>query len=80
MKKLLLIASLALTACTPEAIDETYSGKWILPPGLKDCKIFHLENSSGHGMNTMRCPNSTTSVSESCGKSTCENTTIDGGY
>lgn len=80
MKKLLLIASLALTACTPDATDITHSSDWRLPQGLRDCKLYWLSNSVGNGMHVMRCPNSTTSVSESCGKSTCENTTIDGGY
>jgi hypothetical protein len=77
MKKLLIIASIALaiTGCTPSAKD--ISEQYTLPEELSDCTITHLQGKYTY-LNVVRCPNSTTSTTYPVGKTTQTTVVIDG--
>lgn len=77
MKKLLIIASIALaiTGCTPSAKD--ISEQYTLPEELKDCTITYLQGKYTY-LNVVRCPNSTTSTTYPVGKTTQTTVVIDG--
>lgn len=68
MKRLLsaVLVLLVLVGCTPLGRDVT--DEWILPDGLKDCRIYRLKNSSGLHLTVVRCQNSSTSVTTRSGK------------
>lgn len=67
MKKLLIVAALILAACTPKA--ETKHGyQAIMPPELKDCKVFTISDGTKE-LYVTRCGlETTTTWSSSCGK------------
>ena len=72
MKKLIFVSIILLClACTPSYENQTSSSEWILPPELRDCKMFKLSSSDGVHMRVLRCPSSNTTTSTQCGKSTC---------
>ena len=77
MKKLLIIASIALaiTGCTPSAKD--ISEQYTLPEELSDCTITYLQGKYTY-LNVVRCPNSTTSTTYRVGKTTQTTVVIDG--
>ena len=77
MKKLLIIASIALaiTGCTPSAKD--ISEQYTMPEELKDCTITYLQGKYTH-LTVVRCPNSTTSTTYPVGKTTQTTVVIDG--
>ena len=77
MKKLLIIASIALaiTGCTPSAKD--ISEQYTLPEELSDCTITYLQGKYTY-LNVVRCPNSTTSTTYPVGKTTQTTVIIDG--
>jgi hypothetical protein len=77
MKKLLIIASIALaiTGCTPSAKD--ISEQYTLPEELSDCTITYLQGKYTY-LNVVRCPNSTTSTTYPVGKTTQTTVVIDG--
>ena len=58
----IILLSAVLAACTPSASNQTDSGKWHLPEGLKDCEIYRMGSSSGNYITVMRCPASDTCV------------------
>lgn len=74
MKKLILL-SLLLVGCDRETVENT--NNWILPEGLKDCKVYYMSSSSGGYMTVMRCPNSTTSVTYPQGKTKATSVTTE---
>ena len=77
MKKVaIIVALMALSGCGKSASDTT--SYWVLPEGLKDCKIFSLQNNLSY-MNVVRCPNSITTTSYKSGKTSYYQTVIDGG-
>jgi hypothetical protein len=77
MKKLLIIASIALaiTGYTPSAKD--ISEQYTLPEELSDCTITYLQGKYTY-LNVVRCPNSTTSTTYPVGKTTQTTVVIDG--
>jgi hypothetical protein len=77
MKKLLIIASIALAiiGCTPSAKD--ISEQYTLPEELSDCTITYLQGKYTY-LNVVRCPNSTTSTTYPVGKTTQTTVVIDG--
>ena len=77
MKKLLIIASIALaiTGCTPSAKD--ISEQYTLPEELSDCTITYLQGKYTY-LNVVRCPNSTTSTTYPVGETTNTTVVIDG--
>lgn len=79
MIKIIALAAAAIIAagCTPKAEDvgATYS---VRPKELADCGFYHLTNVNGGRLTVVRCPNSTTSVTEPSGKSTKTTITVDG--
>lgn len=58
-KLLVLVSALLLSACTPSYTDD--SQRWLLPPGMEDCKVYYLQASVG-GVTVVRCPNSNTTT------------------
>lgn len=75
MKKFLWFSVVFLSACTPGYKEANFT---VLPPDLKDCKIFYLTNTNGSRITVSRCPNSTTSTSYRAGKITHNSVVIDG--
>lgn len=68
MKKLLVLASMAiLSACSDAAYTDRTSA-WLLPPELSDCKIYRLEPEGLGEMTALVCPRADTSVSYAEGK------------
>lgn len=82
MKKLLIIVVLLVIAgccsgCSPGYQD--VAAKYPLKPKeLMDCQFFKLVNDNGSPITVVRCPNSTTSVTEQQGKTTTTTVVIDG--
>lgn len=75
--KYLLITLLAITLIGCGTKEQTTN--YYLPSDLSDCKVYYV---SGKGVNrnlyVVRCPNSTTSTTHSCGKNcTASNTVIE---
>lgn len=73
MKKLILIAALALVGCNPNT--KEISDNYELPEGLKDCQVYKMESMS-RDLYVVRCPNSTTSVANHYNKHTFYTSTI----
>lgn len=65
MKYLILL--IALSACTPKS-EREYGYDPIMPPELKDCKVFKIYDGSKHLYVTRCGMDTTTSWSENCGK------------
>ncbi|OQB10759.1 MAG: hypothetical protein BWY21_00047 [Parcubacteria group bacterium ADurb.Bin216] len=58
---------LLLTACGPQYVDS--SDDYILPEGLKDCKVYDIRGKSSiQYLKVIRCPVSNTSTSYRAGK------------
>lgn len=74
-KALLALVVLLLVGCEPSTKEKT--GDFILPPDLKDCRIYKLFDGS-ETITTMRCPNSSTSTEYIVGKSTRTSIVVDG--
>ncbi|WP_354734553.1 hypothetical protein [Acinetobacter nosocomialis] len=75
-KALFALAVLFLAGCKPETSDET--NKFVLPPELKDCRVYDLYSSTGASVTAVRCPNSSTSTEYRVGKSTRTSIVVDG--
>lgn len=75
MKYTLLIIAALLVSCEPYSTENTST--FALPRELKNCQIFKLSNTDGAQLTIVRCPNSFTGVSEACGKSICQNATVE---
>ena len=61
VRTIILVAALSLSACTPGYKDQ--SASWVLPAGMKDCKVYYLESGLSSAT-VVRCPDSeTTTVS-----------------
>ncbi|HGH3630014.1 TPA: hypothetical protein ACJK7G_000358 [Acinetobacter baumannii] len=74
-KALFALAVLFLAGCEPSTKEKT--GDFILPPDLKDCRIYNLSDGSST-ITTMRCPNSSTATQYRVGKSTRNSIVVDG--
>lgn len=75
MKNLILVLLLLLVGCERTTKDATTN--FILPTGMEDCKVYSMSNGRGIYITVVRCPNSSTSTSYSCGKTTCNASVID---
>ena len=77
MKKLIgiLFAAGIISGCTNSAKEVIYP---VMPPELKDCKIFVLDKEDGRSITVMRCPNSTTSSTYTEGKTLKTTIVVDG--
>lgn len=77
MKRLILatVLSAGLAGCSNSASELHFSA---LPPELKDCKIFAVNNDSGSHIKVARCPNSTTTTTYSQGKRRASVIVVDG--
>lgn len=66
-----MCTSALLTGCTDKSTVEN-TQNFILPEGLKDCKIFKLNSGGAIStlMHVVRCPNSETTTTDSVGKTT----------
>lgn len=73
----IILLSAVLAACTPSATNQTDSGKWHLPQGLKDCEIYRMGSSTGDYITVMRCPASDTCLTTN-GKHPKESCVIEG--
>lgn len=65
---LAIVISLLLSSCEKSAKETTED--YILPDGLKDCKIFDLRDASGSYLRVVRCPLSNASAQYRSGKIT----------
>lgn len=78
MKLLIVILGvIMLTGCEPSYKDYTKSFT-NLPEGLKDCKIYGIQNGNSMSLSVVRCPNSTVSTTYKSGKTTTTTVVIDG--
>lgn len=79
MKHILLasLAVLILAGCEPSAYEGAPIPESMVPDGLKDCKFYNLQRSSGMTFHVVRCPNSSTSVTVP-GKSPEYTSTVEG--
>ena len=55
---MVIIGVIMLTGCEPSYKDYTESFT-NLPEGLKDCKIYGIQNGNSMSLSVVRCPNST---------------------
>lgn len=69
MKKL-IIAFLMVGLVGCEKSTKEISGAFVMPEELKDCKMYSLLNGVTRVI-VVRCPQSLTSTTYSCGKTTC---------
>lgn len=76
MKYLTLIIVL-LSGCERATQEATQS--FSLPKELIDCRVYYMTSGGATytRITVVRCPNSSTSTSYGCGKSTCDSTVID---
>lgn len=74
MKHTVLLLSIILLFGCEKSTQET-TDNYILPEGLKHCKIYSLDN-GGSSITVLHCPNSSTTTTHSCGKSCTANNTI----
>ena len=73
------VISLFLSSCDlnfKATSEETSS--FTLPEGLKDCKIYGIQNGNSMSLSVVRCPNSTVSTTYKSGKTTVTTVVIDG--
>jgi hypothetical protein len=77
MKKLIgiLFAAIGVAGCSNSATEILFP---VMPPELKDCKVFHIKSKTGNSITAMRCPNATTSTSYTSGKTTHTTIVVDG--
>lgn len=62
MKYLVLIATLGLLAGCDTSTKEV-SRDYIMPDGLKDCKVYEMNSRTRTDLHVVLCPNATTSTS-----------------
>lgn len=62
MKKILIIAMIAISGCSYEKQSQDISGNFILNNDLKDCKINWIRSDRGSSLHVVRCPNSQTTT------------------
>lgn len=74
MKKIILVSLLLLTGCEAKTTEKR---NFILPGGMEDCKVYAMNDDRMTRVIVVRCPNSSTSTSYSCGKTTCNASVID---
>lgn len=77
MRVLLMFFALILLGCESQTRD--VSGAYVLPEGLKDCKVYYMDSDKERDLSVLRCPNSatTTSMTVSSGKTShAESTTV----
>ncbi len=72
---LVAAALLLIAGCAPASYEER-TGEFLLPEGLKDCKIYRLQAGNGSIITVVRCPNSST-VTHRSGKSNQSSIVID---
>ena len=82
MKLLMVVLGvIMLTGCEPSYKDYTESFT-NLPEGLKDCKIYGIQNGNSMSLSVVRCPNSTVSTNQEVAEGKVTHvqttTTIDG--
>lgn len=70
---LILLAIFALAGCEPRTVE---LHEFILPEGLKDCKIYHMTNGLSY-ITVTRCPNSSTSTQYQTGKTTSSTVVVE---
>lgn len=70
MKYIILLLTVFICACTPNAQQKSYVSNSILPEGLKDCNFYEFVNSAGGVNKGYSCPNSTTTTTYTSGKAT----------
>ena len=76
MKKLILLLCVALSACDKKTTE--IGDRYVLPKELSDCKVFRLSDDGVGEITAMRCPNSSTSVVSSDGKTKRKTIVVDG--
>ena len=75
MKKL-IIAFLMVGFIGCEKSTEEISGTFNMPEELKDCKMYSLSNGVS-SVKVVRCPQSSTSTTYNCGKTTCSTMSVE---
>jgi putative SOS response-associated peptidase YedK len=77
MKKYIgiVFAAMIVAGCTNSAKEVVYP---VMPPELKDCKVYAISSESGRDITVMRCPNATTSTTYKEGKATRTTIVVDG--
>lgn len=70
---LILLTIFALAGCESRT---TELHDFILPEGLKDCKIYFMTNGVNH-VTITRCPNSSTSTEYKTGKTTSSSAVVE---
>jgi hypothetical protein len=75
MKKIMLALCVGLLLGGCDATTTEVHG-FILPEGLKDCKIYRLRDGISH-ITVTRCPNSSTSTQYQTGKTTSSSTLVE---
>lgn len=75
MKNIMLVLcmGLMLGGCEPRTVE---LHEFILPEGLKDCKIYHMTNGLSY-ITVTRCPNSSTSTQYQTGKTTSSTVVVE---
>lgn len=75
MQKILIVilSVFILVSCTRQTSE---TQEFILPEGLKDCRIFRMDNGQLTQVIVVRCPNSSTTVKYN-GKHSWETITVD---
>lgn len=56
---------------------EESTANYILPDGLKDCKIYYMRNSYGNSVTVTRCPVSSSSTQYQSGKTAMSSTVVE---
>ena len=75
MKKLIMaLVIVCLIGCGKST--EEISGSFNFPEELKDCKMYILSNGIKYVI-IVRCPQSSTSTTYNCGKTTCSSMTVE---
>ena len=75
MKKLIMtFVVVCLVGC--EKSTEEISGTFNMPEELKDCKMYKLSKGMINVF-VVRCPQSSTSTTYNCGKTTCSSMTVE---
>ena len=75
MKKLIMaLVVVCLVGC--EKSTKEISGAFNMPEELKDCKMYGLSNGVKNVI-IVRCPQSLTSTTYNCGKTTCSSMTVE---
>ena len=76
MKKILILITLLLLSCSKETTE--HSDEYILPEGLKDCKVYTMVGGCLSAViNVVRCPSSETGTTYNMGKTTMHVVTVE---